>query len=120
MSGPDRIYASKSTRGQCVVSFATPSEEYCIPYTRADLIPDPAAIARAALEKAAEILHAELSKNQADLSRLARALAENKKPSVAYKIQRTRVDTLMSERDKIRALANDLAALAEIVKGSQK
>jgi hypothetical protein len=92
MSGPDKMYASESTRGQCIVSFATPSEEYCIPYTRTDLIPDPHAIARAALEKAA---------------------------TAAYVVcAETRHVTLGSKAEAaILALASNPAALAEIVKG---
>lgn len=37
---PERIWASKSTKGQCVVSFSTPSEEYCTEYIRRDAVRD--------------------------------------------------------------------------------
>ena len=35
---PERIWASKSTSGNCVVSFSSQSDEYCIEYVRADLV----------------------------------------------------------------------------------
>ena len=93
MSGPDKMYASKSTRGQCVVSFATPSEEYCIPYTRTATIPDPLAIARAALEAAADAA----------------------KGRILTVSEGLLINTANHAAAAIRALANDPAALAEIV-----
>jgi hypothetical protein len=37
---PNRIWANKSINSECVVSFASPSEQYCIEYIRADLSAD--------------------------------------------------------------------------------
>jgi hypothetical protein len=107
MSGPDKMYASYSTRGQCVVSFAasTPSEEYCIPYTRTDLIPDPHAVARAALEKAAEIAD-EYHRRALEWAKTVRGLEQHIGETDSSRIAAA-----------IRALMEP-AALAEIVKGT--
>lgn len=52
---PERIWASKSTKGECVVSFSTPSEEYAIEYARADLLDAMTAERDAALARVAAI-----------------------------------------------------------------
>lgn len=37
MTAPERIFASKSTNGVCVICFSTKSDEYVTQYARADL-----------------------------------------------------------------------------------
>ena len=60
---PKRIWANKSINSECVVSFASPSEQYCIEYIRADLSAD---LVRAALERAAERLLGTINREYGD------------------------------------------------------
>jgi hypothetical protein len=105
MSGPDKLYRWMDGAHVHIAAMAHPAYE-CTEYTRSDLIPDPHAIARAALEAAAKLVDCGCGHREAVLSDIHGRWAFCGEPSCGA-----------IEADAIRAIMDDPAALAEILKG---